>query len=538
MLRRLSLLVLLGSSLTLLASLFLEWVQADFGGVQYYFSTRGLLNLFAGGGLSYDGWGPYGQAAALVALALAAAAIASLLRPRLERRLPLASAGVALLYLVLINAAESHGYGVFRGAFEHVPVQLGPGAYLGIGCAAVALLAAVAARWDELARRPSIAAVLALALTIGLLAAFILPWLRLHVPYVGSRATGYQFSGVHDTVAVFIALLACFALPLWRPRTPPGGRLAATLGIAVLVGGGLSTLGITPAHWRYEEWLQLGCSLGLVALALATSRGLRGSRLPIADAGAAVAASLLVVSMFLPWQKASCGGGPCSSASGWTLSESAMAGGLTVILLVLLLGRRRLSVELAVGAAIYAMAAGFAATQFPREHLGYGAPLGFAGAALLLLAAGRRVGNLPPDRKRFVLRLVPMLASLGFLAIPVATIIRRLGQPPDFHSPWQYWYWLTVGAILVALRLLGRWLRGPKADDELVLLPLVLLALTALALTVTHRAFGVIGWESWVSIALCVLLAVLGWLERTSRLESFRVPEEIWRVDRLPEAES
>jgi hypothetical protein len=48
----------------------------------------------------------------------------------------------------------------------------------------------------------------------------------------------------------------------------------------------------------------------------------------------------------------------------------------------------------------------------------------------------------------------------------------------------------------------------------------------------------VIGWESWVSIALCVLLAVLGWLERSSRLESFRVPEEIWRVDRLPEAES
>jgi hypothetical protein len=46
------------------------------------------------------------------------------------------------------------------------------------------------------------------------------------------------------------------------------------------------------------------------------------------------------------------------------------------------------------------------------------------------------------------------------------------------------------------------------------------------------------GWESWVSFGLCLLLAVLGWLERTNRLESFRVPEEIWRVDRLPEAES
>jgi hypothetical protein len=71
-----------------------------------------------------------------------------------------------------------------------------------------------------------------------------------------------------------------------------------------------------------------------------------------------------------------------------------------------------------------------------------------------------------------------------------------------------------------------------------VLLPLALLALTVLALTITHRAFGVIGWESWLSIGLCVLLAVLGWLERTRRLDSFRVPEEIWRVDRLPEAGS
>ena len=377
----------------------------------------------------------------------------------------------------------------------------------------------------------------ALALTIGLLAAFILPWLRVHAPYVGSGATGYQFSGVHDTVGIFIALLACLSLPVSGPRMPPGRRLAATLGLGVLVAGGLSTLGTT-THWRYEEWLQLGCSLGLVALALAASRGLRSSRLPIAGAGAAAAASLLVASMFLPWQKTSCGGGPCSSTSGWTMTESAIAGGLAVILLVLLLGFRRLSVELAVGVAIYATAAGFAATQFPRAHLGYGAPLGFAGAALLLVAAARRIGNVPPSRKRLLVRLAPIAVCLGFLAIPVATIIRRLGQAPDFHSPWQYWYWLTVGAILVALRLLGRWLGGPKADDELVLLPLVLLALTVLALTVTHRAFGVIGWESWVSIALCVLLAVLGWLERTRRLDSFRVPEEIWRVDRLPEAGS
>src|SRR5262249_20537143 len=275
--RRVSLLVLLASACVFLASLYLHWTQSGIG-------TSGgvrVLDL----GISYTGWGPYGQAAALVALALAVGAGASLLRPQLERRLPLASAGVALLYLALINAAEGHGYGVFQGAFEHVAVQLGPGAYLGITCAAVAFLAAVAARWEELVRRPSIPAVVALALSVGLLAAYILPWLGVHAPYVGSSATGYQFSGVHDTVAIFGVHLACASLPLWSAGTPPGRRLAAAFGIAVLVGGGLSTLGAT-AHWKYEAWLQLGCSLGLVALALATSRGLRVSMLPVADAAA------------------------------------------------------------------------------------------------------------------------------------------------------------------------------------------------------------------------------------------------------------
>jgi hypothetical protein len=42
-----------------------------------------------------------------------------------------------------------------------------------------------------------------------------------------------------------------------------------------------------------------------------------------------------------------------------------------------------------------------------------------------------------------------------------------------------------------------------------------------------------------ILIALCVVLAALGRLEESGGgLESFRVPEEIWRVDRLPEPES
>jgi hypothetical protein len=204
------------------------------------------------------------------------------------------------------------------------------------------------------------------------------------------------------------------------------------------------------------------------------------------------AASLLVVSMFLPWQKVcGSGGGACGSYSGWSLAQSPTAGGLAVILLVLLLGFRYLFVELAVGAAIYVLASGFVITQPPQAHLGYGAPLGFAGVALLLVASARRLGSVPPDRRRLLLRLVPMLACLGFLAIPIATMTGRLSQLVEVDLPWR-WYWLEVGAILVALTLFGRWLSRPTADDELVLLPLVLLALTVLTVVEDQRAVGTI----------------------------------------------
>jgi hypothetical protein len=527
---RLWLYVLLASTLTFFASLFLQWVESTPTAAAGTSGALSLLNLF--NGVSFDGWGPYGQVAALVALALAATTGVSLLHPQQERRLPLASAGVALLYLALFNAAQTHDFGVFVGT-QSVSVQLGPGAYLGIACAVVAFVATVGARWDELTRRPSALVVVALALTIGLLTAYILPWLQL--PGLGTGvtagATGYQFSNTPDTLTIFIALLACFALPLWGPRTPPGRRLAAALGLAVLVGGTLSYRGVH-LHWPYEAWLQLGCSLGLVVLALATARGLRLSLLPVAEAAAAVAASLLVVSMFLPWQRV-CGGGLCDSSSGWTLTNSSTAGGLAVIALVLHLGFQRLFVELAVAVAIYVLIQGFVITEFAQARVGYGAPLGFAGAALLLIAAARRLGNVPPDRKRVLLRFVPLIACLGFLAIPVVTMTGRLSQPLEVDSPW-HWYWFELGAIIVALRLLGRWLGGPRADDELVLLPLALLVLTVLDVFLAHRAFGTFSWESWVSTGLCVLLAVFGWLERIGRLENLRVPEEIWRVDRLP----
>ena len=121
-----------------------------------------------------------------------------------------------------------------------------------------------------------------------------------------------------------------------------------------------------------------------------------------------------------------------------------------------------------------------------------------------------------------------MAACLAFLAIPVATLTGRLSLRLEFDSPWRL-YWLEAAAILVALRLLGRWLSGPRADRELVLLPLALLTLTALNL-IAERITGV-SWEGWVSVVLGAVLVAFGWIERTGGIEKFRLPE-IWRVDR------
>jgi len=41
-----------------------------------------------------------------------------------------------------------------------------------------------------------------------------------------------------------------------------------------------------------------------------------------------------------------------------------------------------------------------------------------------------------------------------------------------------------------------------------------------------------------ILVGLCLLLALFGWIEETSGLERVRVPEEAWRLDRLPGVES
>ena len=48
---------------------------------------------------------------------------------------------------------------------------------------------------------------------------------------------------------------------------------------------------------------------------------------------------------------------------------------------------------------------------------------------------------------------------------------------------------------------------------------------------------GEVVWGAVILVGLCLLLILLGWIEERSGLENLRLPDEIWRVDRLPGAE-
>jgi hypothetical protein len=502
---------LLGGVLAFLTSLYLPWTTFEGSQAGFFDST-------------VNGWGLFGQPAGLIALGLAAATAASLVRPRLGGGLPLGAGAFALAFFATMSAAQLWEFALYEGAFDRVAVHLGSGAYLGLTSAGAAFFGTAWLRRSDFGR-PSATAVAGTAFTLAILAALLVPPLNVHAPHVArGAATGYQLSFTDTLPPMFISGLACFGLPLW---TRPGGadaRLAVTTGIAVLTGGYLSSF--PRAHWAWESWLLLGSSLALVGLAVASLRELKIGRPAVAEVATVGAGVILIGALFLPWGK-ECPRGTCPAVTGWSSPDSAMAGGLAVLLLVFLLGFRRFLEELAGGVAVYVMAAGCGITLFGR--LEYGAPLGFAGAALLLLSAGRRVG-LDLDPNRPLARVVPPLACAAFLAIPIASLTQRLSVQHQLESPWRIFF-VGAAAILLAIRLLVRWLRRPRDRGEVVALPFLMLALTALDLIYERND---ISWEGWASVVLCAALVALGWVERSGGLERLRVPDEIWRVDRLP----
>jgi hypothetical protein len=84
--------------------------------------------------------------------------------------------------------------------------------------------------------------------------------------------------------------------------------------------------------------------------------------------------------------------------------------------------------------------------------------------------------------------------------------------------------------------------QGASTGHRLTLVPLVLLTLASLGLIRFRNSSDLI-WGAIILVALCLVLIVFGWIEEHwieehRGLEGVRVPEEFWRVDRLPEAES
>jgi hypothetical protein len=201
-------------------------------------------------------------------------------------------------------------------------------------------------------------------------------------------------------------------------------------------------------------------------------------------------------------------------------------------LLVSLVWFQRFFGEFAIGAAIYVASGGMATTHFGAMR--YGAPLGYAaGAALLFLALWHL--RIPPGR-RYLVRLIPVGAALGLLFFEVAPLLGNAAAF-EYESPWRWLPLVTAFAIVGTLRLALRWLDRPRDYDEVVLLPVGLLTLTSLELLygAVGEFGGTVNWEGWVSVFLCLVLVACGRAERNGGgLDRLRIPEAIWRIDRLP----
>jgi hypothetical protein len=386
-------------------------------------------------------------------------------------------------------------------------------------------------------------------ITLALIASFVLP--ALNAPAELSDKFTFQLRGGLST---FICVFACLGLLAWQGRRP-GPRLATAVAIGTLVAAHLLPYRHDYAQWPYEFWLLLACAAGLLVLGFLGCRKVRLRRPRLSELAIVAGSVLLIVSLFFPWQSV-CGDGQCYAQRGW--STSSLAGVFALGLLVALVWAGHLVRELAIGAVLFVLAAGLwrviphdfglpGREAAPRLSLNYGALLGFVGAAILLIVAMGRLRPFPA--KRFLVRLAPVLAALTLLSFEVApnllTLDNLLKKNNLFalQSPFLTLGLLGATAMLLTLRLLLRWLDPPGDRAEVVLLPLALLALTALAVIHDHIVtttvptlefiYGKgISWEGWVAVFLCLLLVAWGWVEPFGGgLERLRTPGRNWPVE-------
>ena len=536
----------LTGALTFLASLYLPWQEVSDSGIRYGDGqgVLGLSNVFSvSGSPSLDGWSTEaGVVASLVALVLVAATAVAVVRPgAFGSRLPLFPFGLAVLYLAVAVLVALHADAALRGtiqSFRGAQYHYAYGAYLGVAAAVIALLAAGFLERAALARRPTGIEVITLLLGAGLLAAFLLPW----VSSFGGVSKTISFPGVNAPLAVLAAVGVCLLVgALLRSRN----ALYLAVMIAVLVGASVNEVG-SQVRVGYGAWTALGLSVVLVAATAFVRPPARPAIPSLASGLLAAAAAVYVVALFLPWREFCPGGGRCLYvATGWGAGESSAAAGTLALLVVLaavvLFCSAAATLELAVAIAILTAVLGVS------ENVGdpgfgwstrYGAYVGFAAAGVLLVVALARIRPPRLEPGRVVDRLVPVAASIACLcaiALPVWAALPDRWSPQVEVLGGSY----AVVGMLLALHLLRRWLEfvaGPSGRaEELVLLPLGVLAMTALALV--HERSNGMTWGGWILVGLSLVLSLCGWIEQRGDFDRIRVPE-VLRVDRLPEAES
>jgi hypothetical protein len=518
---RLPALVLLACALTFLASLYLPWRTSQ-GGPNFILGGEGT-----------DGWSTEaGVAASLAALVLVAGSATALVRPSVLSRLPLVPAalavvGLAVGSLLVMRAGES--------SFARLHYHYAYGAFLGIASAGLTMLGALALDRATI-RRPDAGQALAIVLAVGLLASYLLDWASAR----GQSAV--SFPGLVLPVVVLAATGLCFLFPgapLWS-----GWSLYVAAAIAVLTGAAVHAVASAPTVTvAYGAWMALGSAIALVAPAMSGWPRTRPTLVSTESVLVAGAAAVFVVALFLPWQKIcassdttlGAGLGRCVTTTGWASGGQAAVAGVLALALVaaaaVAIWTATFTLELTLAVAILTASAGHAISDHPGgpigSGLGYGAYVGFAAAGLLLVGALVRLRSRRHERGS-ALRLVPIAVSIACfcaIAFPLWGVLPERWNPEA--AVLRSWY--AIAGVLLMLHLIRRWL-GP-AGEQLVFLPLVVLALTALDL-VQERDQGMT-WGGGILVGLCLVLTFLGWKELNGGLESLRVPE-IWRVDRLP----
>ena len=536
--RRLSLYVLLASALTFLASLYLPWRETQMPASS---GVQGLLNEFSGNARDFDGWVTgAGDVVVLLVVAIVAATIVALRRPHLAARLPIGSLAVALAYFAVALALTVHTLsddflGAFTGHPPKVHASWAYGFYLGLASAAIALLSGIAYSWSHRLRPRDAADWAACVLGIALLIALLLPW-------VGSGAPeGGSLLGIQSPPNAIAALgLVLGASGLLR-EAGRRWRLPFAIAIGILVGGAASAFAVGDSHREYGTWIGIAAALLLVALETVRALPIVLPAPPSAASAVRIgAAVLLIVSLFLPWQKI---GSPsvAQSFAGWYSYTGAALGALCLVVLASSILRAFESYVLDAVVAIVIFVSTLA-TSYRVEsfvyRIGYGALVGIVAAGVLLVTALAQVRPGHLDRGRASARAVPLALSILCVAavvIPSWFVLPETWQAAPLIS------WLAVTGVLLGLYLIRLWalqIRGPaNTSGLLTLVPLVLLTLPSLEL-IRFRGDSDTQWGAIILVGLCLLLALCGWIEENRGLEGIRVPEQIWRVDRLPEAES